>query len=553
MAFDTNGMFRDNNLIGNYPKMLWAIADYIESNAVAAELGIKVIGQEADVSDIPEGEYNYGDAYMIGTEVPYTMYIWTRANGNHPEDYWFEVGQFPMPGPQGEPGLGVDDMLRETLTQWSEIDATYDSDTDITDMIFNGTKTQYFDDNTSRTVTEQIMIPIKTDGQIVPAPYQDANNNYAMALRLSKNLDNTYVSQQTLSGGGYAQWTNVIYGGPGNSTTTKINSLKAYPLGFYKNNVIMNPATGDAADANSCNDWNLCRWNTMLGKGNQLQGANLGNQATANTENLVFGGKNILHDGVQDSATFGYRNEIYANQAMTHGYKNTNKGGESFVQGTENQLLGNITIDTDSTDGYDGASSDTKASAVIGNKNVIQHGMKHSLVVGNQQTVDTNCQQIIVIGNKNKIGKSCSWTNTFGDSNEVKNYATDSTVFGYDNKIWGGSSGTPVQYVYEFGRHNDNAGNGSNHSYAYMFGDYLNTTKDHQVVVGSCNKGDATEANAFFVVGTGTLGGDPFGTSNTPKTTLMVKDGETDFTGIIKIGNTSLSEAQLQSLLALIS
>ena len=86
-----------------------------------------------------------------------------------------------------------------------------------------------------------------------------------------------------------------------------------------------------------------------------------------------------------------------------------------------------------------------------------------------------------------------------------------------------------------------------------MFGDYLNTTKDHQVVVGSCNKGDATEANAFFVVGTGTLGGDPFGTSNTPKTTLMVKDGETDFTGIIKIGNTSLSEAQLQSLLALIS
>ena len=545
-------MIIDGKVYRNLEGQVEYLTEYLQSNAVAAELGIKVIGTEAEVSDIPAGEYNYGDAYMIGTEIPYTLYIWTRANGNHPEDFWFNVGRFPMPGPQGEPGIGIDDIANINIQDYDSISANYNSDTDITTISLLATENVSLQDDTTIENSLSVKVPVHTDGQIVVGHYLDVDNNRAIGLSLSRNLDNTYVSQQTLSGGGYAQWTNVIYGGPGSSTTTKINSLKAYPLGFYKNNVIMNPATGDATDANSCNDWNLCRWNTMLGKGNQLQGANLGNQATANTENLVFGGKNILHDGVQDSATFGYRNEIYANQAMTHGYKNTNKGGESFVQGTENQLLGNITIDTDSTDGYDGASSDTKASAVIGNKNVIQHGMKHSLVVGNQQTVDTNCQQIIVIGNKNKIGKSCSWTNTFGDSNEVKNYATDSTVFGYDNKIWGGSSGTPGQYVYEFGRHNDNAGNGSNHSYAYMFGDYLNTTKDHQVVVGSCNKGDATEANAFFVVGTGTLGGDPFGTSNTPKTTLMVKDGETDFTGIIKIGNTSLSEAQLQSLLALI-
>ena len=28
----------------------------------------------------------------------------TRANGTHPEDYWFNIGEFPMPGPQGEEG-----------------------------------------------------------------------------------------------------------------------------------------------------------------------------------------------------------------------------------------------------------------------------------------------------------------------------------------------------------------------------------------------------------------------------------------------------------------
>lgn len=542
-------MIIDGKVYRNLEGQVAYLTEYLNANAVAAELGIKVLGQYDDVSEIPEGEYNYGDAFMIGTEVPYTMYIWSRAGGNHPEDYWFNVGRFPMPGPQGETGLGVDDMVSEALTQWASIGAFYDSQTGITNIVLDGTKTSTLDNNNTITDSVQVSVPIITDGQVAVTAYSDTDDNHAIGISLSRNLDNTYVSQQTLAGGGYAQWTNVIYGGPGSSTTTKINSLKAYPLGFYKNNVIMNPATGDSADANSCNDWNLCRWNTMLGKGNQLQGANLGNQATANTENLVFGGKNILHDAVQDSATFGYRNEVYANQAMTHGYKNTNKGGESFVQGTENQLLGNITIDTDSTDGYDGASSDTKASAIIGNKNIIQHGLKHSLVVGNQQTVNTNCQQIIAIGNKNKIGKSCSWTNTFGDSNEIKNYATDSTVFGYLNKVYGGAnSSAPVQYVYMFGRNNDNRGPDSTaNSNVFLMGEYLNATREQQVVVGCCNTGDVTEANAFFVVGTGDLG-EP----NTPKTTFMVKDGETDFTGIIKIGNTSLSEAQLQSLLALI-
>jgi hypothetical protein len=74
--------------------------------------GIKIVGEVADVSDVPsvadyKEEYEnwgYGDAYAVGTEEPYELYILTRANSTHPNDYWFDLGEFPLTGPQGEEG-----------------------------------------------------------------------------------------------------------------------------------------------------------------------------------------------------------------------------------------------------------------------------------------------------------------------------------------------------------------------------------------------------------------------------------------------------------------
>ena len=40
--------------------------------------GIKVLGIVATDADIPEGEYGYGDAYLVGTEEPYDLYVYTR-------------------------------------------------------------------------------------------------------------------------------------------------------------------------------------------------------------------------------------------------------------------------------------------------------------------------------------------------------------------------------------------------------------------------------------------------------------------------------------------
>ena len=94
------------------------ISFILQEEGVLNEFGIKVVGQEEDVEDLPTvAEYKeetedwaYGDTFAIGTEAPYTLYVLTRANGSHDEDYWFNIGQFPVPGPQGpegRPGIPV--------------------------------------------------------------------------------------------------------------------------------------------------------------------------------------------------------------------------------------------------------------------------------------------------------------------------------------------------------------------------------------------------------------------------------------------------------------
>ena len=89
------------------------IANLKTSGLVLDEFGIKVVGQESSVANMPtvadykesNPDWEYGDAYAIGTEAPYTLYILTREDANHVSDYWFNIGQFPMPGPQGPQGI----------------------------------------------------------------------------------------------------------------------------------------------------------------------------------------------------------------------------------------------------------------------------------------------------------------------------------------------------------------------------------------------------------------------------------------------------------------
>lgn len=77
---------------------------------VLAEFGIKVIGQVTGPSQLPDPEEYieqggaYGDAFAVGTIAPFDFYIITRAFAGQTVPSWFNIGEFPKPGPQGEKG-----------------------------------------------------------------------------------------------------------------------------------------------------------------------------------------------------------------------------------------------------------------------------------------------------------------------------------------------------------------------------------------------------------------------------------------------------------------
>ena len=548
MAFDTNGMFRDNNLIGNYPKMLWAIADYIESNAVAAELGIKVVGEVENVADIPEGEYSYGDAYMVGTEAPYEMYIWTRANGNHPEDYWFDVGHFPMPGPQGEPGPGVTDTDHNVISLPAA--SISNLGTNLYGYALQGETTQALTDNTSATFNTAIGGYLMTDGQVTitqaAGPEDDTSG---IKIGLSKNLDTSYVQQKSP----YDAHSSLINGmpvvyGKNCTSSSKVNTVNVLPilLGTTNNVVMFGQKMTTALDYDAANNNTIAstdsRFNTVLGKGNQLTGTGTAN---ANTENLVFGGKNILSNGVQDSATFGYRNEVYANQAMTHGYKNKNYGSESIVMGNQNTLNGTITVDTtpDENGGYDGASSDSKQCAVFGNKNTLGTSNQQMLVAGDQNTIGNNSKWGFVAGSHHSIGKDNFCVNAIDYGNISERYVEDCTMIGYYNHIYGGPNGSNKVYaVNMIGHDNTNVdGNSNNLSDVVLIGSGLKPSQQNCTIIGRYNSpliGD------FFEIGKGI---DDNNRSNLFAVGVDPQDGP-----VIILDGVTLTKTKLQALLALV-
>lgn len=64
----------------------------------------------------PTGTFNYGDAYFVGTEAPYSLYIFTRADSIHPNDYWLAIEDLIVQGPEGRP-LTFDDLTEAQKEQ----------------------------------------------------------------------------------------------------------------------------------------------------------------------------------------------------------------------------------------------------------------------------------------------------------------------------------------------------------------------------------------------------------------------------------------------------
>mgnify|MGYP005975512907 CR=1 FL=1 len=128
-------------------------------------LGIKVVGH-VDALPIPDGTYEYGDAYMVGTAAPYDMWIYTRADAFHSEAYWFNIGKFPALGPQGPKGDGLEQIIREASNPAQSV--TYNSTSGAT--IEYAYKVLIYKDSTTGEIKTQTY-PAQLSFPILPGKY----------------------------------------------------------------------------------------------------------------------------------------------------------------------------------------------------------------------------------------------------------------------------------------------------------------------------------------------------------------------------------------------
>lgn len=94
------------------------IARHYAIDRALANFGIKVVGSVPNANQLPgqikgtpfpqapdyRGEF--GDAYVVGTKPPYTYWIYTRPdlNQGYTYNYWLNVGEISIQGPEGKPG-----------------------------------------------------------------------------------------------------------------------------------------------------------------------------------------------------------------------------------------------------------------------------------------------------------------------------------------------------------------------------------------------------------------------------------------------------------------
>ena len=88
------------------------ITGIVNQTVSLAAFGIRTVNHVANANQIPapddykinNPDWQYGDAYAVGTEAPFYFWVLTRADDTHANDYWFDLGKFPAPGPQGPQG-----------------------------------------------------------------------------------------------------------------------------------------------------------------------------------------------------------------------------------------------------------------------------------------------------------------------------------------------------------------------------------------------------------------------------------------------------------------
>ena len=97
------------------------IANLIQGGTIA-ELGIKIINAEAPLNNatqLPNADTytgDYGDGYIVGSETPFRLYVYSRSTDEGVRGYWFDWGLLNAPstiqGPIGPQGIQGEQGVR---------------------------------------------------------------------------------------------------------------------------------------------------------------------------------------------------------------------------------------------------------------------------------------------------------------------------------------------------------------------------------------------------------------------------------------------------------
>ena len=119
------------------------IQDIIDGSSIIADLNtLHIVGTADTALELPDPDTyvgKYGDAIAVGTKEPYDLYVFTKAYENQNAPQWFNLGNFPQPGPQGpqgpkgDTGMGVPAIKagdagkallvnsEDTAAEWTEL------------------------------------------------------------------------------------------------------------------------------------------------------------------------------------------------------------------------------------------------------------------------------------------------------------------------------------------------------------------------------------------------------------------------------------------------
>lgn len=136
------------------------IANHYNRDRVLADFGIRVIGQVETASNLPAIEtppqFEYGDAYVVGTSEPYSIYVFTRAdiNSGHPDPYFLDIGPIAAEGPVGPIGPEGPQGPRGFSPKWFAGDAAniQDSNYPTREESEAGIENFYFDTKTGNVI-----------------------------------------------------------------------------------------------------------------------------------------------------------------------------------------------------------------------------------------------------------------------------------------------------------------------------------------------------------------------------------------------------------------